>query len=136
MNVSDQLISVLNALCEKFGIVIDWSQKNILPYAQELAEKCIRFEIITSIATCVMLYIAVAISWMLAAHFHKIVKATNYGYDSDYFLPWMAVIFWILLAGFSIAAVIVTAFQTMDVITCFVLPEKQIVELVSSLTTT
>lgn len=32
MEVSKQIIEVLDNLCEKFGVVIDWNAKNVLPY--------------------------------------------------------------------------------------------------------
>ena len=31
MNISQQIIEVLNALSEKVGIAIDWTSENILP---------------------------------------------------------------------------------------------------------
>ena len=30
--VSDQIIKVLDNLCDKFGLAIDWSSKNVQPY--------------------------------------------------------------------------------------------------------
>ena len=50
MTISSQIIEVLNDICKKFGIAIDWSQENILPYLQELAGKYISWEIATSVA--------------------------------------------------------------------------------------
>ena len=32
MKVSNQIIEVLEYLCQKFGIVIDWTSESILPY--------------------------------------------------------------------------------------------------------
>ena len=48
MTVSAQIIEVLNDLCMKFGLAIDWSQENVLPYLEELAGKYITWEIATS----------------------------------------------------------------------------------------
>lgn len=39
ITLSDQIISVLDALCEKFGIAIDWTSQNVIPYIQLLAKK-------------------------------------------------------------------------------------------------
>lgn len=49
MNFSSEAIKILDALCEKFGIIIDWSQENILPYAEQLYARLINYEIATSI---------------------------------------------------------------------------------------
>ena len=47
--MSDEVIKVIDALAERFGIVIDWSSENVIPYLQQLCDKYITYEIITSI---------------------------------------------------------------------------------------
>ena len=37
--VSNQIIEVLNEICNKFGLTIDWTSKNVYPYLQELMGK-------------------------------------------------------------------------------------------------
>lgn len=34
--MSQEIIKVLDNLCEKFGIAIDWTSQNVKPYLQEL----------------------------------------------------------------------------------------------------
>ena len=46
--MSDEIIKILDDLSERFGVVIDWSAENVLPYAQELVQKFINYEIWTS----------------------------------------------------------------------------------------
>lgn len=41
MQVSNQIIEVLDYLCSKIGITIDWTESNVLPYVQTLLEKYI-----------------------------------------------------------------------------------------------
>lgn len=41
MSMSEQVISVIDVICDKFGIAIDWTSENILPYIQELFQKYI-----------------------------------------------------------------------------------------------
>ena len=45
MTVSSEIIEVLDYLGEKFGIAIDWTSNNVLPYLQTLADKFIKWEI-------------------------------------------------------------------------------------------
>ena len=54
MNFSDEVIKILNYLGEKFGIAIDWTNDNALPYLQELCDKFIKWEICTSTAWIVL----------------------------------------------------------------------------------
>ena len=57
MTVSSQIIEVLDSLCEKAGIAIDWTAENVLPYIQELAGKFVSFEAATSIAWILLVVI-------------------------------------------------------------------------------
>ena len=50
MDVSEQIIDVLDYLGEKFGVVINWNSDTLLPILQNLGYKYIRWEIATSIA--------------------------------------------------------------------------------------
>ena len=72
MIVSDQIISVLNALCEKFGIVVDWTAANILPYAKDLCGRIITYEIATEIACSIIaIIITVAFGFTFRFFFKK-----------------------------------------------------------------
>lgn len=37
--MSNNAIDIINLLCQKFGIVIDWTDKNLLPYIQQLFDE-------------------------------------------------------------------------------------------------
>lgn len=54
MTISSEIIKVLDYLGEKFGIAIDWTSKNVLPYLQALVDKFIKWEISTSIVWIVL----------------------------------------------------------------------------------
>ena len=41
MEISEQVIKVLDAVCDKFGIAIDWSSNNVIPYIEQLRNKII-----------------------------------------------------------------------------------------------
>lgn len=59
MNISDQIIAVINDLCQKLGFAIDWSADNVLPKIEKLCTKYIKYEITTSYAwilLCVALH--------------------------------------------------------------------------------
>ena len=58
--VSDQIIKVLDNLCEKFGLAIDWSSKNIQPYLEELMAKAVNYKI------------AMSIMWLISGIFYSL----------------------------------------------------------------
>ena len=47
--MSDAIIKVLNELCDKFGIAIDWTSDNVVPYLQDLMVRYSKYVCYTSI---------------------------------------------------------------------------------------
>lgn len=131
MSVSDQIINVLNALCEKFGVVVDWSQQNIIPYLSQLMSKCVTYEIVTSVIWCLTFLILFVVSYKYSIKFHK--KAVEIEYDPDEAIAWVAIISWIILGIVSISGLIVVVNQVFDIAECLVLPEKFCLTYISEL---
>ena len=102
MTVSDQIIAVLNDLCEKFGVAIDWSSENIIPYLQALCEKYIHYEIATSIAYIVLACIGIAITMF-------IVKKTDFDEYGELCILFIMVA--LVLGAASVSALIVNTFD-------------------------
>ena len=57
--MSEEIIKVLDELGKRFGIVIDWSNQNIIPYLQELLKRFICYRNITA---CVWIIISIAMT--------------------------------------------------------------------------
>jgi hypothetical protein len=116
MTISSQIIEVLNDLCMKFGMAIDWSQENITPYLQELAGKYISWEVAIS-----WMYIFMGVALLLVAIVLLVVEyKTNTSYGFFYFLSCVLVT----------SAIIIFGIQAYDILTCKFFPEKQIIEYV------
>ena len=112
MNISEQIIQVLDDLCRRFGVVIDWSKETIAPYIEELATKFITFEVKTSYFWIFSSVIVTVIMWVLFAIFNHI--------DPDD----CGVILGVVAVLTTIAFIIVAGTQIYDIITCETLPEK------------
>ena len=121
MTISAQIIEVLDDLCRKFGLMIDWSQENILPYLQELAGKYISWEIAIS-----WMYIIFGVALILCAIAMWVTEVKT-GTSSGFFC-FLAIV----LVG---AALLIFGVQTYDILTCKYFPEKQIIEYIQTLRT-
>lgn len=47
--MSEEVIKILDELGKRFGVVIDWSNENVLPYLQELIKRFVNYKIGVSI---------------------------------------------------------------------------------------
>lgn len=135
--MGDEVVKVLNALCEKFGIAIDWSSQNIIPYIQLLSKRCVNYEIGTSIMWfiigVVMILVGIALVKRVLLN-RKIIKEVADGYfDVD---DLSAICILVTVICFVLGTLLIIL-QTYDLITCFTFPEKiifnQITEIYKSL---
>ena len=112
ISFSDELIKTFDYLLSQFGIAVDWTSENVIPYLQTLAEKLVRFEINTSIMWLVVGVVVLTVGvWI----FVKDIK----DWDSGVF---------ILGAILIIVAGIVCCCQVYDIIKCVSFPELYVFE--------
>lgn len=119
ITISNQIIEILDYLGEKFGIAIDWSADNVIPYIQTLCEKYIKWEISTSITWLIIGVIIMILGFLL----WRIDIKNKYVYIA----PTVFGAF-IILIGFVVVCV-----QSFDIVKCNVFPELQIIEYIKSL---
>ncbi len=134
MTVSEQIIQVIDTLCEKFGIAIDWTGANVIPYIEMLCGKLITYEIVTSIAWMVIMALfsiaSIVATKKLYPIFTKGIKNSGY-YDEDWTLGAIFAIIGIVLL--NITTIVVWGVQIMDIIKCVTFPEMYVFEYVSAL---
>lgn len=134
MAVSEQIIQVLDALCDKFGIMVDWTSENVIPYLSTLCGKLVSYEIWTSVAwMAIMIVLCIAsivATKMLYPRFKRGLENRR-----DFECGWeIAAIFAITgLCALYLTTVIVLGTQIMDIIECVTFPEKFIFEYIQNL---
>ena len=122
MTVSSEIIEVLDYIGEKFGIAIDWTSNNVLPYLQALVDKFIKWEIFTSIVwiAIAVFIIVMTITLMNLKRFRKINEET----DGMLYV----------LAGLLILVFfVVICIQIFDIIECNIFPEKVLYDFIKTM---
>jgi hypothetical protein len=120
MTVSDQIIQVLDALCEKFGLMIDWTSENVIPYISTLMGKLIQWEIWSSVAWIAMAVVAL-ISLIVLISRPSVQEAIGDGcFDGMFAITGLIL--------FGVACIVGIITQTMDIIKCVTFPEMHIFE--------
>ena len=129
MTVSEQIIEVIDALCAKVGIAIDWTGENVLPYIETLCGKLINYEIGTSIAWMVI-WLALSIGSIVATKkfyptFKKGIEEQDY-WDVGWTVASVFAVGGIVFINFTTICVI--GQQIMDIIKCATFPEMYVFE--------
>lgn len=127
--MSEEIIKVLDNLCEKFGIAIDWTSQNVVPYLKELVGRFINYEVVTSIFWIIVGVIAIIIPVIV------IKKISKYA-EKDYYSDWRFYrVVTIIFGSFIVFTfLIMILFQIYDIIECYTIPEKVIFDYLNSLT--
>lgn len=126
MLVSDEIIKVLEYLCSKIGITIDWTNNNVLPYIEQICAKFIKWEIATSVT-----WIALAIASTVVVF---LVGKSVLAHNKDYILYEDLVFFVNLISyGALFVSIIVIGKQAFDIVKCCTFPEKAIYDYVQSM---
>lgn len=129
--VSDQIIKVLDNLCEKFGLAIDWSSKNIQPYLEELMAKAVNYKF--SISTMWLIY--GIILFIISCIGIKIAIFCKKKYDEiEEITDWdvAAILTWVLSGAGMIGSVSMIFSNIITIITCRTFPEKIIVDMIQT----
>ena len=132
--MSNEIIKVLDALAEKLGIAVDWTEQNVLPYAQMLCEKYITYQTAISIAwiiiglmLCVVAVLCIRKFKHILSEFHKSDRRYTTG-EEDAELA-------VLLLGAAIFIAIglsLLFYFTFNLVTCLTFPEKLIFDYIQT----
>ena len=144
MNFSEQVINILDDLSKRFGVVVDWSNENIVPYVQDLYTRMAKYELVTHITSLVLLVIMMSIGIFLLgkvfSDWKKIKKGEIAAKDSIYFytthyrcikkieLSGIGMAFAIAGGVIMIISVLSIPYCIKSIIECVYLPEKVIID--------
>lgn len=70
--MDNEIISVIDTLCEKFGIAIDWSTENVFPAVQELISRYSKYLFINNIYGIILSSIGMIVCSIIVI---KVIKA-------------------------------------------------------------
>lgn len=135
MTVSEQIIQVIDALCEKFGIAVNWTGENVIPYIELLCGKLIKYEIVSSIIGLLFSILLIVLYTIMIKKFApKFKEGWKRDEESDEF-GWQigtvfACIVMAILYGIAIFDILI---QVDDIAKCITFPELYVFEYISDL---
>lgn len=147
MTFSEQFKEIFELICEKIGVVIDWSQENVVPYVMDFLKRYVAYNIVEEILLIlfsIVLIVGVVIFFKIIikdrAKCESKKKDTAfweyYSYSKDIDPGFGAVLGFIFGGTILIGGVIMFCCGISELLKwCFV-PEFQIVEKISYLIST
>ena len=120
MTISNEIIEVLEYLCDKIGLTIDWTSNNVIPYVTQLFERFIKWEISTSIVWIAIMGI---VTILLAA---GVIAVCKWADDEE-----VSLATWIVFVAWIIASVCVIGCQVFDIVECNIFPEKALYDYIN-----
>lgn len=125
--MSEEIIKVLDNLGERFGIAIDWTSQNVMPYIQDLGERFIKYRTATGILQIIICAIILIISIIATKKLIKWSKSEefNTGYNDDGCLFVIGMFFTITIA---ITAVCFISSNIFEITQNIFMPEITIID--------
>ena len=115
-------------MTEKFGIVIDWTSINIIPYLDELMNKYVNYEITTSTIWIVINLIIFVGSCVFLGILFKNKNIGTATYESGFVEKDKKIFFYTISYTSFFVSLLVISVQIIDIATCLTMPEKMILK--------
>lgn len=144
--LSTEIIKILDDLAERFGVVIDWADKNVMPYLMELYDRFITYKIVENSLTLVLFIIVFAVCILFFSKFIKyyrlgkksgesnlFIDVTKYITIPNSYLPTGFSIFVSVFLVIALIATTITAFYAANnIIELIFIPELYIIDYLST----
>jgi hypothetical protein len=102
--ISNQTKELLEELGKQFGLIVDWSNSNVMPYLQDLSSRVVRYELITSICWAVVgIIIGIAGIILILRGFKRAVdKGAGFDAEMEVFIGAIMIFVAIVIVSFQI----------------------------------
>lgn len=125
---ADDIIDILEYIGKKFGIVVDWSADNVLPYLKELSVKYITYKISVATMWIIVFSIVMLVAAIAAIIICRAAKKQDYELSTDDGEFW-AIAVCIVVIIFAFCCIV---YNVYNLIVCKTFPEKVLYEYITS----
>lgn len=138
--MDQQIINVLDDLSARFGVVIDWTSDNVLPYLEDLYSRLVKYLWLTKIFEIIMFAIILFIS---AVYIYKFIKKISiipserdsnaFWYDNYYNeMSTMAIIIMTVVIGSFFIAALIMISLVQEIIGLCTIPEAEVLNYITN----
>ena len=137
--MGNEVIKALNHLGKQFGIAIDWTSSNVMPYLQDLMSRMVKYGIYQNVSNIIYCLIILSISIIVTRKFYKasckytsIYNETNKYEDKDNASSFaMAFLISLAITVFVTITMSYVIKESVDeIIELSTVPEKYVIEMI------
>ena len=137
--MGEEVIKVLKHLGDQFGVAIDWSSANVMPYLQDLMSRMVKYGIyknVSDIIYCLVLLLAAAFIteklYKTAYKYTNIYEKTNDSDDKSTAMSFTTafLISLVVTITTSIMTLYVVKASVNEIIELSTVPEKYVIEMI------
>ena len=130
--MNENTTAIIDAIAEKFGVVIDWTSQNILPYLEDLMHRIVSFEIgISTFWMIFCLIVAVGLVFLGYHMYQRCKKDSPYDEEDSMLFP-PAIFTWILAGVAVVATIVIIPVGVIRILECINIPEKIFLEYIGA----
>lgn len=130
--MSEEIIKVLDNLAQKFGIAIDWTSQNVMPYLEDLASRYIAYNNLIAITQIVISVILIATGIICTIKLIRWTKKDTFDtYNDDEFIFITGMTGSLILIALGVVLIIG---NTIGIIQNVCMPELTILDYIKTLT--
>lgn len=122
-------MQIIELLSEKFGIIIDFTKENIVPYAIDLSNRYINYYIAISIFKIICFLMCIGILIMIFKVNNKIKNKTEKDTDKYQFCIVIQILLILVITAISIFAMICIPSFIIDIIKAIYIPDIVILDI-------
>ena len=136
--MSDKIIKVLDTLGDKFGIMIDWTQQNVQPYIQDLCQRVSQYKLSTSIVELVIWAVVFVVGvcgiiFAIKMLYNSCHHQKMYNQKMEDITFSLGILGLVVMPILVIVSLIVLVQVINDVYMCVYIPEKVLLDMISSI---
>ena len=136
MTFSKEFKELIDIVAEKLGVVIDWTQENIMPWITDILHRFVTFNIIVSVLTTAVTFAFLVLDIIIVVKFIKdyVSRKKSILWDDDFSFPTLLGFIMIIAAAMSmIISGLIFPDELQELLKWIVIPEFKVVEELTAL---
>lgn len=136
MTFSKEFKEIIDIVAEKLGIVIDWTQENIMPWITDILHRFVTFNIIVSALTTAVAFAFLVLGIIIIVKLIKdyVSRKKSPLWEDDFSFPTLLGFAMIIVAGVStLTSSLIFPDELQELLKWIVIPEFKVVEELTAL---